>query len=133
MQMNFLGVFNFTAPWMPWVLLGFSMAMSGQVPTADLLGIVVGHLYYFFADIYPHTAGGNIIFRSPRWLCNLLGQPLNDAVQEAAVENEDNNEETSPSSSSSSSYSSSSETEDEGAGVFIRRSPRLAAKTEIFD
>jgi Derlin-2/3 len=51
-QMSFLGLFNFTAPYLPWVLLGFSVLL-GSSPVVDLLGIAVGHVYYFFADVYP--------------------------------------------------------------------------------
>src|SRR5689334_8807963 len=40
-RMNFLGVLNFTAPYLPWVLLGFSMAL-GSDGTVDMLGIAVG-------------------------------------------------------------------------------------------
>ena len=36
-QMNFLGLFNFTAPYLPWVLLAFSMAL-GSSPAVDLRG-----------------------------------------------------------------------------------------------
>lgn len=35
-QMSFLGLFNFTAPYLPWVLLGFSL-MLGSSPVVDLL------------------------------------------------------------------------------------------------
>jgi len=55
--MNFLGIFNFTAPFMPWVLLGFSLLISGQLPVADLLGIASGHAYYYLADVYPALYG----------------------------------------------------------------------------
>lgn len=53
MMMNFLGAFNFTAPFMPWVLLAFSLLISGQVPLADLIGIATGHLYYYWKDVFP--------------------------------------------------------------------------------
>lgn len=52
-RMSFLGVFQFTAPYLPWVLLAFSVLL-GNSPTTDLLGIGAGHLYYFFEDVYPY-------------------------------------------------------------------------------
>ena len=55
--MNFLGIFNFTAPYMPWVLLGFSLLLSGQLPVADVIGIVVGHAYYYLSDVFPRLYG----------------------------------------------------------------------------
>jgi len=53
-QMSFLGIFNFTAPYLPWMLLAFSVLL-GSSPVVDLLGIAVGHVYYFFVDVYPLT------------------------------------------------------------------------------
>ena len=54
--MNFLGLFNFPAPWLPWVLLAFSVLL-GASPVVDLLGIFVGHIYYYFQDIVPRMPG----------------------------------------------------------------------------
>lgn len=67
MMMNFLGIFNFTAPFMPWVLLGFSFLLSGNIPTADIIGIIVGHLYYFLADVYPSIYKKRIL-KTPKLL-----------------------------------------------------------------
>lgn len=46
-RMSFLGLFPFTAPYLPWVMLSFSILL-GNSATTDLIGIVVGHVYYFF-------------------------------------------------------------------------------------
>jgi len=40
-NLSFLGIFNFTAPYLPWVLLAFSV-MLGSSPKVDLLGMVAG-------------------------------------------------------------------------------------------
>ena len=40
-QLNFLGLFNFTAPYLPWVLLAFSVVLRSS-PAIDLLGMVAG-------------------------------------------------------------------------------------------
>ena len=37
-NMSFLGLFHFNAPWLPWVLLAFSFLL-GSSPVVDLLGI----------------------------------------------------------------------------------------------
>lgn len=58
--MSFLGLFPFYAPWLPWVILGFGMLL-GQSPVFDLLGIFVGHVYYFFCDVYPKITGRYIL------------------------------------------------------------------------
>jgi hypothetical protein len=39
-RMSFLGLFPFTAPYLPWVLLGFSVLLGNPV-TIDLVGIAV--------------------------------------------------------------------------------------------
>lgn len=64
-RLSFLGLFVFTAPYLPWVLLGFSLLLHNTLPKDDLLGIVVGHIYYFFEDIYPRIRNGHRPLRSP--------------------------------------------------------------------
>lgn len=54
-MMSFLGVFQFTAPYLPWVLISFSLLIGNNIEI-DLLGICVGHLYYFLDTIYPQIA-----------------------------------------------------------------------------
>lgn len=55
-NLSFLGIFTFTAPYLPWVLLAFSV-MLGSSPLVDLLGMVAGHAYYFLEDVYPRMTG----------------------------------------------------------------------------
>ena len=57
-----MGLIAFTAPYLPWALLGFSMLLEHNI-TADVLGIAVGHLYYFLADVWPALAAA----RGWRW------------------------------------------------------------------
>ena len=40
-QLNFLGVATFAAPYLPWVLLTFSL-MVGGIWKSDVMGIVAG-------------------------------------------------------------------------------------------
>lgn len=47
MLMNLLGIFNFTANYLPWVLLLFPILFSGNLPYGDLIGIFSGYLYEF--------------------------------------------------------------------------------------
>ncbi|KAI0565570.1 derlin-like protein [Gracilaria domingensis] len=61
---GFLGVLNFRAPYLPWVLLLFSFVL-GSSPSMDLLGILAGHVYYFMADVYPTMTGNNDDFDDP--------------------------------------------------------------------
>lgn len=59
-NMSFLGLFNFTAPFLPLVLLGFS-TMLGSSPIVDLLGMAAGHTYYFLTDWYPRMTGRHVL------------------------------------------------------------------------
>ena len=65
-RMSFLGLFSFHAPYLPWVLLSFSVLL-GNSATIDLIGIVVGHVYYFLEDVYPMIADIRG-WRVRRWL-----------------------------------------------------------------
>jgi len=56
-RMSFLGLFQFRAPYLPWVLLGFSV-MLGNSPVIDLIGIGVGHIYFFLEDVLPAIPAG---------------------------------------------------------------------------
>lgn len=55
-RMSFLGLFSFTAPYLPWVMLAFSVLL-GNPATTDLVGIAVGHTYYYLEYVYPVVAG----------------------------------------------------------------------------
>lgn len=43
MQLSFLGLFIFKAPWLPWVMIALSVVLHGQWPKDELAGIAVGH------------------------------------------------------------------------------------------
>mmetsp|Transcript_29281 Transcript_29281/g.95433 ORF Transcript_29281/g.95433 Transcript_29281/m.95433 type:complete len:218 (+) Transcript_29281:139-792(+) len=75
-NMSFLGLFNFTAPFLPWVLLAFSV-MLGSSPLVDLLGMVAGHLYFFLEDYYPKMTGRRML-RTPPLLAALF--PRDNAI-----------------------------------------------------
>ncbi|KAI9019858.1 Der1-like family-domain-containing protein [Hyaloraphidium curvatum] len=57
-RMNFLGLFTFSAPYLPYVLVGFSLLLNNVWPTGDLMGIAVGHVYYYLEDVWPRVRGG---------------------------------------------------------------------------
>lgn len=81
-KMSFLGVFTFTAPYLPWVMLTFSVILGNPV-TMDIIGILVGHTYYFLEYVYPVVAdirGWKIkrIMEPPRllqWICGTYQEP----------------------------------------------------------
>mmetsp|Transcript_18787 Transcript_18787/g.59902 ORF Transcript_18787/g.59902 Transcript_18787/m.59902 type:complete len:157 (-) Transcript_18787:97-567(-) len=54
-RMSFLGLFTFSAPLLPWVLVGFSVLL-GHSATTDLIGIAVGHIYFYLKDVLAQIA-----------------------------------------------------------------------------
>ncbi|KAG1654214.1 hypothetical protein FOA52_006958 [Chlamydomonas sp. UWO 241] len=87
-RMSLLGVFTFTAPYLPWVLLALSIVL-GNSPYIDLLGIAAGHIYYFLEDVYPRMSQQRRPLRTPSFVRALfptdepvvrLVQPLVDPV-----------------------------------------------------
>jgi Derlin-2/3 len=54
-RMSFFGVLQFNAPYLPWMLLLFSLVLGNPVEM-DVLGIIVGHTYYFLDLVYPQVS-----------------------------------------------------------------------------
>lgn len=90
MHISFLGVFTFKAPYLPWVMLTFSVLLGNSV-TIDIIGIIVGHTYYFFEYVFPVIAdirGWKVkrIMEPPRivhYFCGTYAEPvLEDVVHE---------------------------------------------------
>ncbi len=63
--------------------MGFSVLLNNHWPLADILGLIVGHLYYFLEDVYPRLpqSGGRRLLAAPGFLKALfqLGLPRTDA------------------------------------------------------
>jgi Derlin-2/3 len=79
-RMSLLGIFPFNAPYLPWVLLLFSLFLGSPVET-DLMGIIVGHAYYFLDDVYPKIAsirGWSLqkVLVAPSLLHYICGDPV---------------------------------------------------------
>ena len=52
---------------MPWVLVAFSVLLGNSV-VVDILGIAIGHLYFFLEDVFPNQPGGRKLLATPRLL-----------------------------------------------------------------
>lgn len=76
-RMNFFGLIDFQAPFLPWVLLGFSVLLGNTV-WVDLMGMAVGHLYYFLEDVFPSQRGGFKVLKTPQFLKSLFDAPPED-------------------------------------------------------
>ncbi|ORZ40364.1 Der1-like family-domain-containing protein [Catenaria anguillulae PL171] len=86
LRMSLFGLFEFQAPFLPWAMAGLSALLHGAVPTADLLGLGIGHVYWFLEDIYPRTvgAGGRArgkVLKTPRFMMLLFGQQPSDVPE----------------------------------------------------
>ncbi|XP_020833318.1 derlin-3 isoform X3 [Phascolarctos cinereus] len=77
LRMNFFGLLNFQAPFLPWVLMGFSLLLGNSV-LVDLLGIAVGHIYYFLEDVFPNQPGGKKLLLTPSFLKLIFDDPEED-------------------------------------------------------
>lgn len=76
-RMNFFGLLNFQAPFLPWVLMGFSLLLGNSI-LIDLLGIAVGHIYYFLEDVFPNQPGGKRLLVTPGLLKLIFEVPEED-------------------------------------------------------
>ena len=52
-MLNIMGLLNFNAPLLPFVLLSFPILLNGRVPYGDLIGIFAGALYLQSLKIFP--------------------------------------------------------------------------------
>lgn len=84
-RMNFFGLLNFQAPYLPWVLLGFSVLLGNSI-LVDLVGIAVGHVYYFLEDVFPLRSGGIRLLKTPQFLQQIFEPRTEEAVYIPPVE-----------------------------------------------
>lgn len=62
---------QFKAIYLPWVLVAFNMILRGG-GINELVGIIVGHAYYFMAFQYALDYGGSVLIKTPEFLYNYL-------------------------------------------------------------
>lgn len=62
--------FKFKSIYLPWVYVGIRMLMGGSV-IGPLVGIAVGHLYYFLIEVLPLTHGYNLI-HTPQFCMDVM-------------------------------------------------------------
>lgn len=88
-RLSFLGLLVFTAPYLPWVLMAFSLFMHGTVPKDEIMGVVIGHIWYFFTDVYPPLHHGSRPLDPPNWWRRLFdswtGQPSAHGLDDDVV------------------------------------------------
>jgi len=66
---NFMFGMQFPAMYLPWVLIAWDFLTGGGVSILKLVGVIVGHLYYFLDKIWPE-AGNPKYIQTPQFLLN---------------------------------------------------------------
>jgi Derlin-2/3 len=85
-NISIYGLVTLKAFYLPWAMLGMDVIFGSPI-TPDLLGIVAGHLYYFFTVLHP-LAGGKTFLKTPRWVHKIvarwgIGAPTNRTQTQA--------------------------------------------------
>ena len=67
--MNFFGLLNFQAPFLPWVLMGFSLLLGNSI-IVDLLGKILGSTFsvILLTNLFCHTCHVNSVWPSYKLL-----------------------------------------------------------------
>ncbi|KAH7283762.1 hypothetical protein KP509_34G022900 [Ceratopteris richardii] len=65
-RVNIMGLFTVQGFYLPWVMLMLNVIFGSALLT-DLMGIVVGHVYYFLTVLHPRSGGRNLL-RTPLWV-----------------------------------------------------------------
>lgn len=84
-RMSFFGILTFRAPFLPWVLIGFSLLLGNPI-IVDVIGIACGHIYYFLEDVFPQQENGFKILHTPSILKRLFDPPADAAAYEPLPE-----------------------------------------------
>lgn len=71
-QINIYGLFQLRAFYLPWVMLLLDVIFGSSLKPG-LLGIMVGHLYYFFSVLHPLATGKNYL-KTPKWVHRIVAR-----------------------------------------------------------
>ncbi|XP_020394798.1 derlin-1.2 isoform X1 [Zea mays] len=71
-QINIYGILQLKAFYLPWVMLLLDV-IFGSPLMPGLLGIMVGHLYYYFAVLHPLATGKNYL-KTPKWVHKIVAR-----------------------------------------------------------
>ncbi|KAM0674628.1 hypothetical protein GVAV_001815 [Gurleya vavrai] len=71
-HVQLLGCVIFPAFYLPFIVPLFTFISEKKIPVEEAMGIIVGHLYYYFKFVYPRF--GKDILKTPRILKRLFGE-----------------------------------------------------------
>lgn len=73
------GFISFPAFYLPFILPGFMLLSRRSISIDDILGIAVGHVFYYFRDVYPRW--GRNVFATPCWVKRIFNEhPVNCCI-----------------------------------------------------
>lgn len=67
MHVSLMFILNFQAAYLPWVLLGLYTFFEGSIPVTEVIGITVGHIYFYLEDVVPKLTGWKVL-KAPEFL-----------------------------------------------------------------
>ncbi|PAA91945.1 hypothetical protein BOX15_Mlig019086g1 [Macrostomum lignano] len=73
-NLHLIGQIAFPALFLPLIILLISMVLYKSACMANLLGILVGHLYFFFDGVFPQLGHGFQVLRTPRFLRKIFDE-----------------------------------------------------------
>uniref|UniRef100_A0A7S1PJ09 Derlin n=1 Tax=Percolomonas cosmopolitus TaxID=63605 RepID=A0A7S1PJ09_9EUKA len=80
-QLRLYGLFLIPASYLPYILLGISILMGNGI-WVDILGMLVGHMYYFLNDVIPQTFGIGQPLTAPKFLRKVFREYRDDEIIE---------------------------------------------------
>jgi Derlin-2/3 len=77
------GFISFPAFYLPFIVPLFMLVTEKRILVEDLLGIIVGHFYFFFKDVYPKW--GRDVLKTPCFIKKMFREHTNDCCQKRKV------------------------------------------------
>ena len=68
------GVLPFSAPYLPYVIICLTL-MMGSYYVTEIMGALVGHVYFFLEDVYPEVTGRRLL-KTPKIFSLLFDPPV---------------------------------------------------------
>ncbi|GAQ79084.1 hypothetical protein KFL_000240150 [Klebsormidium nitens] len=70
-NVSIMGMVSVQALYLPWAMLALDV-IFGNSPVPGLLGILVGHTYYFLTAVYPRLSNGTELLRTPKFVHDMV-------------------------------------------------------------
>ncbi|KAH9386250.1 Derlin-2/3 [Nematocida major] len=80
---QYMSLFNLPAGYLPWIMFMFSSLAERGVPLNDLVGIMAGHVYFYFKSVYVQGSPGSDPLKTPDILTNLFVKKAQPTAERA--------------------------------------------------